>query len=226
MQRICSTSWQVCSRWMRLTLYWRKMCCKWSHIHQTLSCSWGGKGFEKLTSAPHPFMPNHRVMQIKSCLLSLHSCIQQNVEYVYIQCTSTCHGYKSKACVGFFPGHASLAYFFFLGSLGAWESMLMLTTGGAAATEAITGAKSMSGARFGMRSPSFADILKEPKDAPKPSEPSAPRSEYSGAVYGKLCILCVILSVIIAPPESDLGFCKVNDNQQSPISATNLIAKF
>jgi hypothetical protein len=61
-------------------------------------------------------------------------------------------------CAGFFPGQASLAYFFFFGSNGLLLSVgsrttMFLTGGGAGSTGSLS---SNSGAKFGIFNPNLA----------------------------------------------------------------------
>ena len=67
--------------------------------------------------------------------------------------SAECPLHTSKLCVGFFPGQASLAYFFLRGSLGPSSGTKGVTVGG---REGGAGSWSTSGARFGMGIPSLA----------------------------------------------------------------------
>ena len=78
----------------------------------------------------------------------------------------TWNTYTSNEGIGFFPGHASFAYFFFFGSRGLLDSTsignptvgaVFTRTGGATGR----GSTSTSGAKLGILSPSFAAMLKE-----------------------------------------------------------------
>ena len=67
--------------------------------------------------------------------------------------SAECPLHTSRLCVGFFPGQASLAYFFLRGSLGPSSGTKGVTVGG---REGGAGSWSTSGARFGMGIPSLA----------------------------------------------------------------------